>query len=107
LRGKRLCESDEIRMAYYNKSTLNLDNFFVSQTFVDVEFIAKQTSDGWSIIPLIYVVNYVIRGYGGNYWYQARAGADYVPIDYPNPCYPNSIDSPYACMTFAYFRCCI
>jgi hypothetical protein len=107
LRGKRLCDSDEMRVAYYTKASLNLDNFYVSQTFVDYEFAAKRTVSAWSIIPIIYTVNYVVRGYDIKYWYQVRVGADFIPIDFSNVCYPNSMDSPSSCMTFAYFRCCI
>jgi hypothetical protein len=107
LRGKRLCDSDEIRMAFYDKSNLNLDNFFVSQTFVDSEFAAKRTSDGLSIMPVIYTVDYIIKGYNVKYWYQARVGTDYVPIDYSNVCYPNAISTPAACRKFAYYHCCL
>jgi hypothetical protein len=107
LRGKRLCDSDEIRTAFYNKSSLNLQNFFVSQTFVDDEFAAKRTDSAMSVLPVIYTINYTVMAYDVKYWYQARVGADYIPIDYSNPCYPNSISTPEACMTFAYFHCCL
>jgi len=107
LRGKRLCDSDEIRTAYYAKASLNLENFYIAQTFTDYEFAAKRTVSAWTVIPVIYTVNYMIKAYDIKYWYQARVGGDYVPIDYSNVCYPGSISTPSDCMLFTYFRCCI
>jgi hypothetical protein len=106
LRGKRLCDSDELRVAYQFKNSLNLNSFYVSQTFIDYEFAAKRTSGAFSIIPIIYTVYWVIKSYSVSSWRDANVGSDYVPISYVNVCYPNYLDSPSGCKTFAYFRCC-
>jgi len=106
LRGKRLCDSDELRVAYQYKNSLNLNSFYVSPTFIDYEFAAKRTSGAKVIIPVINTVNYIVVSYSVSIWRDTRAGNDYVPLNYANVCYPNSLDSPSLCLTFAYFRCC-
>lgn len=106
LRGKRLCETDELRVIYDNKVSLGVNNFYVSQTFTDDEFTGEKTCSGHGLIPNIYTTNWVITSYTSSWWRNARVGDDTVPITYANVCYPNSLSSPAECLTFAYFRCC-
>lgn len=106
LRGKRLCESDELRMVYDNKASLGINNFYVSQTYTDYEFTGEKTCAGFGMIANIYTANWIITSYTSTWWRDARVGDDTVPITYANVCYPNSLSSPDGCITFAYYRCC-
>lgn len=106
LRDKRLCRVDEIRNAFREKNTLNMQHLFVSSTYNDFEFAAKKYTTARGIFPNVYAIDYVIKGYNVSYWQIAHVGDTYIPLDYSNVCYTNSLWSPSYCRVFTYYRCC-
>jgi hypothetical protein len=106
LKNRRLCLPDEIRNAYRERATLNLQHFYVASNWTDFEFGAMRCTTARSVVPAVNVVSYIVKGYTAARWFQARVGDTYVPLSYTNVCYPNAFDSPTGCFVFTYYRCC-